>query len=286
MPSRPASSRLLATAPIRPSAARPRRRPTSPSARAWSRWSPRLAEQRSRKLENLEWLVDRRKRLWHLGQDDGWEICHRRERYRALCIATHHGEAWETFKAQPAEEPLARAAARNGSGDLSPRGRALRWLSEHRELTEQPGGSNTDGRADGIRRAQLECAGGASWLVGQPWCGVWCWAALRHAGVGSLTPRLASVAFIEDDARAGRGPFRGWTTSRERVLRGDLVVIGGRGVHVETVRETRPDGSVITDGGNTSPGRAGSQANGGGAFQRTRFPSEVHGFALVDYPDR
>jgi hypothetical protein len=40
------------------------------------------------------------------------------------------------------------------------------------------------------------------------------------------------VALIEDDARARRGPFRGWTTSTKGVLRGDLVVLFGRGVHV------------------------------------------------------
>lgn len=96
---------------------------------------------------------------------------------------------------------------------------------------------------------------------------------------------MAAVAFIEDDARAGRGPFRGWTTDRSRVLRGDLVVIGGRGVHVETVREVHGDGSVTTDGGNTGPGTPGTSGKAFGSFRRRRFPAEIHGFALVDYPD-
>ena len=64
---------------------------------------------------------------------------------------------------------------------------------------------------------------------------------------------------------------------------GDLVVIGGYGVHVETVRGF--DGSnTLTYGGNTSPGSSGSQSNGGGAYPRSRNPSEVRGYALVRYP--
>jgi hypothetical protein len=169
---------------------------------------------------------------------------------------------------------------------LSPRGRALRWLTRHRGCTEQPAGSNSDRRGDGIRAAQLRLALGASWLTGQPWCGVWAASALLAAGVKGVTSRLASVALIEDDARARRRPFRGWTTNPRRVLRGDLVVLFGRGVHVEVVRGVYPRlGLVRTDGGNTTAGNAGNQANGGGSFARWRPLSVVHGFALVDYPD-
>jgi hypothetical protein len=170
---------------------------------------------------------------------------------------------------------------------LTSRGRDLRWLTRHRGITEQPPGSNTDSRNDGIRAAQIRCAGGANWLIGQPWCGVWAYNGLKHAGVQGITSRLASVALIEDDARAHRGPFRGWTTDPRKVLRGDLVVMFGRGVHVETVRRVyRLLGLVRTDGGNTSSGNAGSQSNGGGAFARWRRLVDVHGFALTDFPNR
>lgn len=172
--------------------------------------------------------------------------------------------------------------------ELTPRGRALRWLTNHRYLTEQPANSNTDNRKDGIRKAQIDCAGGANWLVGQPWCGVWCFNALQAAGVKGISSRMASVGFIEDDAKARRAPFRGWSTDPKRAIRGDLVVLFGYGVHVETVRSTawayRKLGLIRTDGGNTSSGSAGSQANGGGSYPRWRRLSEVHGFALVDYP--
>jgi hypothetical protein len=166
---------------------------------------------------------------------------------------------------------------------LTPRGRALRWLTQHRGCTEQPPGSNSDRRHDGIRAAGLRLA---AWLPGNPWCGVWAANALIAAGVKGVTARLASVARIEDDARAHRRPFRGWTTDHRKVLRGDLVVLFGRGVHVETVRGVYPRlGLVRTDGGNTTSGAAGDQANGGGAFPRWRPLSAVHGFALVDYPN-
>jgi hypothetical protein len=94
---------------------------------------------------------------------------------------------------------------------------------------------------------------------------------------------MASVAQIEDYARAGQKCYRGWTTDRSKVQRGDLAVISGYGVHVETVRGF--DGSnTLTYGGNTSSGSSGSQSNGGGAYKRTRTPSEVRGYALMDYP--
>ena len=168
---------------------------------------------------------------------------------------------------------------------LTPRGKALRWLSSHRGITEQPAGSNRDSRADGITAAQKRLG---AWLVGLPWCGVWAGNALLAAGVKGVTYRLASVAYIEDDARAGRAPFAAWVApgGYKQILRGDLVVLFGRGVHVETVRSFRKINGVVycvTDGGNTSSGDGGSQSNGGGSYKRVRPLSQVHGFARVDY---
>lgn len=168
---------------------------------------------------------------------------------------------------------------------LTPRGKALRWASSHRGLTEQPPGSNTDNRKDGIRAAQIRCANGGTWLVGEPWCGVWVYNAMLAAGVQGISSRQASVELIEEDARQATGPFRAWTKNYSVVLRGDLVVLFGRGIHVELVREINlKHRYVVTDGGNTSPGTSGSQDNGGGSYRRLRPFSSVHGYALVDYP--
>jgi hypothetical protein len=104
--------------------------------------------------------------------------------------------------------------------------------------------------------------------------------------VHGVSYRLASVSLIEDDARARRAPFgHGWTTDPSKVLRGDLVVLFRRGCHVEMVRSIDlKRGLLITDGGNTSAGSAGSQSNGGGSYRRVRSLRDVHGFARVNFP--
>jgi hypothetical protein len=176
---------------------------------------------------------------------------------------------------------------------LTPRGRALRWLTTHRRITEQPAGSNRDFRKDGITAAQKRLGG---WLVGKAWCGTWHANALLAAGVHGVSWRQASVAMIEDDAKARVAPYgRGWVTPaskdwHKRVLRGDAAVLFGRGVHVETVRSVswqyRRLGLLVLEGGNTASGNKGSQSNGGGSYRRVRPISAVRGFALVDFPGR
>lgn len=175
-------------------------------------------------------------------------------------------------RARRRSEAVAAKAARLASG----RRGALRFAKRYVGTTESPAGSNRGGPITGWQQSF------GAWLVGLAWCGVFVGACLRSAGVKGVTYRIASVAFIEADARAGRGPFRGWTTDYSRVRRGDLVVIGGHGVHVEIVDRVS-GGTVYTVGGNTSPGRAGSQADGGGVFERERSRGEVHGFALVRF---
>lgn len=178
---------------------------------------------------------------------------------------------------------------------LTPRGKALRRLSTHRGIKEDPAGSNSDHRPNkarygdarwGIRKAQMALA---SWLVELAWCGTWAAWALAAAGVKGVNPRLASVALIEDDARAHRAPFFDWLppSAWKQVLRGDLVVLFGRGVHTGVVRGFKVISGqvyVITDEGNTSSGTSGSQSNGGMSARRVRALSDVHGFARVDYP--
>lgn len=178
---------------------------------------------------------------------------------------------------------------------LTPRGRALRWLSSHRGLTEQPPGSNRDERPDGITAAQKRLG---AWLVGEPWCGVWAANAAMAGGVLPSSPwRWAGVANIEEDAKRQRNGFRGWKQGPlpatgpiwGGVFRADLVVLFGHGVHVETIRSCalhwRLLGLIRTEGGNTSSGTNGSQDNGGGAYPRFRRIKDIYGIALVDYPD-
>lgn len=176
---------------------------------------------------------------------------------------------------------------------LTARGKALRHLTEHRGITEDPPNSNCDDRPNandgrwGIRKAQRVIANG-TWLDGTAWCGTWAgWAAMR-AGVRGITYRIASVELIQQDARNHAGPFLEWfpPTGWKRVLRADLVTFFG-GAHVETVRSFHVIAGRVwirTEGGNTSSGSEGSQSNGGGAFPRLRPLSDADGFARVDYP--
>ena len=244
----------------------------------WWRTDSTTDEQRRRKQACTAWLISRRRRLWRLGEQDGWEKAHRRQRYRNLCVATRYGKAFKGFCDDCDPATGAHTQPAKSSREL-----AMEHMKKRVGYSEQPPSSNSDNRRDGIRVAQEHTAGGGGWLRGQAWCGCWCFYALETAQVAGIDCHLASVAQIEETAKRGQKCYRGWTTDRARVQRGDLAIIGGYGVHVEMVRGF--DGpNTLTYGGNTSPGRAGSQANGGGAFERVRSPGEVHGYALVDYP--
>lgn len=157
---------------------------------------------------------------------------------------------------------------------------ALRWARAQIGTTEKTG------RNDGpkILDWQRWVAQGATFLDGAPYCGIGCAnACIRHSSAtANARVRWASVGFIEDDARAASNGFTGWSSDPRTARPGDLVVLFGRGVHVELV-EKRVPGGVQTIGFNTSPGTAGSQSNGGGVYRRVRPDAVVHGIAHVHY---
>jgi hypothetical protein len=239
--------------------------------------------QKQRKLDNLSWLQDERQRVWRYGDANGWDGDHRRQRYQNLQIASHYGSAWDQWKGGTyvKTDPDPRFDAKD-SGGSGWREKSERWHNAHLGITESPANSNCDSRSDGIRNAQDTCANG-TWLRNQPWCGVWAFMGLYQSGkVKSGTDSwMASVASIEDYAKAGKGPFRGWTTDGAKAKKGDLVVLFGRGQHVGTVRSV-DSGYCHTWEGNTSSGSSGSQSNGGGSYKRDRSrSSETYGYALV-----
>lgn len=159
----------------------------------------------------------------------------------------------------------------------NPRTKARRWAAAQVGTVENPAGSNRGGK---ITEWQMYFG---LWLVGLAWCGVFVGRALAHAGV-PVNFRVASVAAIEDDAKAGRNGFKLWRGAREGRA-GDAVILFGRGIHVELIAK-RVAGGYITYGGNTSPeGGGGSQSNGGGVYRRFRPYSQVHGIAVPDYPN-
>jgi hypothetical protein len=245
----------------------------------WWRIDTDYDAQRARKQACTDWLVERRKYVWRLaegqieGETPGWDIANRSERFDNLCIATKHGSAYEDWCDEYNE------TTGEKKGDW--RDKSAAWHNGHVGITEDPANSNCDKRADGIRTSQDGCANG-TWLRNQPWCGCWAWSGLYAAGkVKKGDSWLASVASIEDYARAGHGPFKGWTTDGSKAKAGDLVVLFGRGQHVGTVREITSS-TCKTWEGNTSSSDGGSQSNGGGSYKRERSrSSETYGYALV-----
>jgi peptidoglycan hydrolase-like protein with peptidoglycan-binding domain len=194
--------------------------------------------------------------------------------------AGKHEWAWDDYSVK-----LYRNYTPPSAGAAGARRKAMDHQAKRVGYTEQPADSNFDHRLDGIRTSQRHTAGGGTWLDRKAWCGCWCYYALETARVKGIDYSLASVEQIEDNAKASKKCFRGWTTDRAKIKPGDLVVVGGYGVHVEMVRgPAQSDGGVPTYGGNTSPGTSGSQSNGGGAYKRVRYPGEVRGFALVRFP--
>lgn len=163
---------------------------------------------------------------------------------------------------------------------LSGAERAIRWANAQVGTVEQTG--QNDGPK--ILDWQRWVANGDRWLDRAPYCGIGCAnACIRHSTVvAPERSRWASVALIEDDARAGRNGFTSWSGDPRTARPGDLVVLYGRGIHVELVRR-RTDRALETVGFNTSPGVAGSQNNGGGVWRRSRPFDQVHGIAHVNY---
>lgn len=246
-------------------------------------WTSAYDAQKQRKTDNLTWLQESRKTIWRRaeGTEDsdagpGWDKKHREERYESLCIATHYGSAYEDWL-KTHDPDTGEAYAPSGSW----RDKSAKWHDGHLGITESPPDSNCDSRSDGIRTSQDGCANG-TWLRYQPWCGCWAWSGLYAAGkVGKGASWLASVASIEDYAKAGNGPFKGWTTDGSKAKKGDLVVLFGRGQHVGTVRSIDANYAYTWEG-NTSSGSGGSQSNGGGSYKRSRSrSSETYGYALV-----
>lgn len=243
------------------------------------KWNSEYDEQKQRKLDNLNELEELRKELWHSGEDHGWDEYHREQRYDNLQIASHYGSAWDAWQNGTYKYPDPDPAFHESKGDW--RDKSANWHESHLGITESPPDSNCDSRSDGIRTSQDGCANG-TWLRYQPWCGCWAWSGLYAGGkVAKGDSWLASVASIEDYAKAGKGPFKGWTTDGSKAKKGDLVVLFGRGQHVGTVRSV--DSSYCyTWEGNTSSGSSGSQSNGGGSYKRSRSRStETYGYALV-----
>ena len=91
--------------------------------------------QKARKQANVDWLVAQRKQVWHLGEDEGWDVNNRDERYDALCIATHYGSAYEEWDKTHNKygEPYTQESD-------SQREKIKKWLDKYVGVSENPQG--------------------------------------------------------------------------------------------------------------------------------------------------
>lgn len=79
-----------------------------------------------------------------------------------------------------------------------------------------------------------------------------------------------------------------WHKATEAIKPGDIVFFDwdddGVADHIEIARAaSAPGATVATIGGNTSSGLAGSQSNGDGVYERTRYRSDILGFGRPAY---
>jgi|tagenome__1003787_1003787.scaffolds.fasta_scaffold20987105_8 hypothetical protein len=231
-------------------------------------------EQKARKQANVDWLVDRRKRLWHLMKDDpeNNEYNDRQARYDNLCIATHHGQAYEEWDESHNKygDPYTEDDA-GGSGRSACVANAKSYIG----VSESPPESN---------RGSPQPSGWQNRTIGYdgvPWCACFTSCMAWDAGVvGSAT---ASVSNNIEMAKKGQGMYSGYTSDRSRVHSGDHVAIGCSTCHIEVVADPPDSSGCNTIGGNTSPGDSGSQYNGGCVANRRRAPSEIVGYLLVRF---
>lgn len=170
-----------------------------------------------------------------------------------------------------------RAARAKQAAKSTARARAVNAFLAHVGTTESPPGSNSGGIITTINRY---------WgYSGIPWCGAAAgYFAVTGGGIEGLRSDVVSVAAIEDHARAGHAPYGRWQASVTGLLQASFVVIGGRGVHVAMLVEALAGGNARTVEGNTSFDDRGSQSNGGALAARTRYASQIHGAAAMNYP--
>ena len=225
-------------------------------------------EQKARKTDNSDWLVERRKKVWHLGEDEGWDEAERELRYENLCIATHYGSHWAKYEA---DHNKYGQAIHEPSSDGSSRGKCVSNMRGYLGVKENPAGSNRG--APQPDKWQTRVYGSS----GVPWCA--CFATCMAWDVGVKGSGSAAVVNLMDMAQRGTGMMRGWTTDPSKVMRGDFAIVGCSTCHVGVVCDSNNACHLIEGNGDD-----GGSYNGGEVIEKTRPRSDIVGWCLVDYP--
>lgn len=227
--------------------------------------------QKARKTANVDWLVAQRKKVWHLGEDEGWDENNRRERYDALCIATHHGDVYVQWDKDHNKygEPYTDTEGQ--------RDKIAKWLDKHVGVAENPRGSNT-GREQPSKWQERVYGDD-----GVPWCA--CFSVCSGWDNGISGSGTASVYNNAQLAKKGQGIYKGYTTDPSKVRIGDHMFIGDS--HTGVARGTlQADGTILGVEGNTSGSTSsGSQWNGDVVAKKRRHHSYWTGYGLVRTSD-
>jgi hypothetical protein len=212
--------------------------------------------QTSRKQANLTTLVDKRKQLWHLMQDDASKnkSMDRQNRYDALCIATSHGDAYTEWDKTHNKygEPY---SPDEPDPEKSKRSQIKDWLDSYLGVHENPDGSNRGSPQPSKWQERVYGDDGV------PWCA--CFAVCSAWDVGISGSGTAGVYNNVQLAKQGKGIYKGWTNDPSKVHAGDHAFIGSDHTGVIYDAET---GQTVE--GNTS--NSGSQWNGGSVVKKTR----------------
>ena len=124
-------------------------------------------EQKQRKLDNLAWLVTRRKQLYRLIKDDSTEG--RERRYDALCIATSHGQVYKTWDKKHNKWGVPYGDEVEGGG----RQGIVRWAEKYIGVGEPLAPTEAS------RSGDSRCQGEPAWLQPRRAAAVW----LAEAGL-------------------------------------------------------------------------------------------------------
>lgn len=140
------------------------------------------------------------------------------------------------------------------------------------EYTESPAGSN-----------KTKFAAEAGHLNGYAWCATFVVAIMRRKGIKLPSESAYTPTMLNGFVAAGTG-----SRAPAGIQVGDVVFFNWTGGklpnHVGIVTWVGKD-TIETIEGNTSPGDAGSQSNGGGVFKRTRRLSQVVGYGRPAYQE-
>jgi hypothetical protein len=215
---------------------------------------------------NADWATNRRKQVWHLAEDEGWDEAERELRYENLCVATKHGSpyaAWADSHNETTGEPKA-------TGGKGARSKAVDWCESHVGVHENPDGSN---------RGSPQPSGWQNRVYGDdgvPWCA--CFAVCCAWDNGVTGTGTAGVWNNTDLAKRGQGIYKGYTTDPSKVHAGDHAFIDDDHTGVIVDRDT-----MATIEGNTS--NSGSQWNGGSVVRKDRGPGYWTGYGIVNFSD-